>query len=304
MEPLNIGIFGSGVVGFATGRGLIDKGHKVKFLDVSPARVEALRKQGYDATLDPKEVVLSSELVFIIVPTPSVNESVDLSYIEVATANIGKALKIKKGYTIIIPKSTIPPLTCEQVIIPLLEQESGLRVGKDFGLVFNPEFLRENYAYEDFVNPDRIVVGEYDQKSGDLVAQMYSEFGCPVVRTNLRTAEIIKYANNNFYSLKISFFNELKLVCDKAGIDSNKVREIVQMDRYYPTHPTYHGKSFGGKCLPKDLDGLIEFARKMDVNPEVLKAVRNVNYAYQKRELEAKPEMLSPVNVPKHHQTL
>ena len=128
------------------------------------------------------------------------------------------------------------------------------------------------------MNPDRIVIGEYDKKSGDIIEELYSHFNCPMIRTNLRTSEMAKYANNCFYAAKISFFNEMHLMCQKIGIDSNIIRKIVQTDKFYGIHPWEHGHSFGGKCLPKDLNAIIHMFNEGHIyEPVLLKAVRDIN---------------------------
>jgi UDPglucose 6-dehydrogenase len=274
----NISILGSGVVGSATGMGLKNIGNNVVFYDIDTNRIESLKKQELHATTDLEHAVKSSEIFFICVPTPDKNRMIDLSIIESAVKELSKECKDKKDYFLIVVKSTVIPMTTENLIIPLIEKYSNKKIGTDFGVCFNPEFLREANPYEDFMNPDRIVIGEYDQKSGNLLEQVYSPFKCPILRTNLRTAEFAKYANNCFYATKISFFNEIHLMCQNIGIDSHIIRKVVQMDKYYGIHPWEHGHSFGGKCLPKDLNAAIGLFNEGHIHdPILLKAVRKVN---------------------------
>ncbi|MEK6842931.1 MAG: nucleotide sugar dehydrogenase, partial [Candidatus Micrarchaeota archaeon] len=201
-----------------------------------------------------------------------------LNNVRAVAKEIGKHLRKKNRYTLVVVKSTVTPMTCETIVIPLLEKHSGKKAGVEFGLCSNPEFLRENKAFEDFMNPDRIVLGEFDKRSGDMLESIYKGFSCPIVRTDLRTSEMAKYANNTFYATKISFFNELHLICEKFGADSTLIRKIVQMDRFYATHPWEHSHCFGGACLPKDLDALIHFAKSNKFHdPVLLKAVRTIN---------------------------
>lgn len=275
---MNISIIGSGVVGSATGKGFKDLGNNVWFFDIDINKIECLKKQGLQATADLEFVVKNSEIFFISVPTPDKNQKIDLSAIKSAVKELSKECKDKKDYFLIVVKSTVIPMTTENIIIPLIEEHSNKNVGNDFGVCFNPEFLRETNPYEDFMNPDRIVIGEYDKKSGDILEQLYSPFKCPIIRTDLRTAEMTKYANNCFYATKISFFNEMHLMCQNIGIDSNIIRNVVQMDKYYGNHPWEHGHSFGGKCLPKDLNAIIALFNEGHIhNPVLLKAVRKVN---------------------------
>ena len=278
MNTKNIGVIGSGVVGSAVGRGFKNIGNDVIFYDIDENRIENLKSEGYQSTSDLNVVVKNSETFFICVPTPDKDRQIDLSIIKNCVKKLSELLKNKDDYFVIVVKSTVIPMTTEKVILPLIEEYTGKKVGHDFGICFNPEFLRENRAYEDFMNPDRIVIGEYDKKSGDTLQELYSSFKCPIIRTDIKTAEMTKYANNCFYTTKISFFNEMHMMCQKIGIDSNVIRKVVQMDRYYGTHPWEHGHSFGGKCLPKDLNALIALFNEGHIHdPTLLKAVRKVN---------------------------
>jgi UDPglucose 6-dehydrogenase len=195
-----------------------------------------------------------------------------------AVKNLGSAISNRKDYFTIVVKSSVVPTTTESVLVPLFEKHSNKIAGKDFGVCMNPEFLQEKCANDDFMHPDRIVIGEYDKRSGDTLEEIYKFFSCPILRVNIRTAEIIKYANNCFYATKISFFNEIHLMCSKLGIDSEMVRKAVQLDRFYGTHPWSHGHAFGGKCLPKDLSAFIDLC-EVDIlgEPILLKSVRQVN---------------------------
>lgn len=282
---MKICIVGSGTVGCATGRGFSKFGHEVVFFDIDKRKIESLISQGMAATGDLALAARSAEAFFICVPTPTKKKRIDLSIIKSAAESLAKAVAQRNDYFIVVVKSTVVPTTTESVILPLLEEHSGKKAGEGFGLCFNPEFLREKSAYSDFINPDRIIIGQHDKKAGDMLEDIYRPFGCPAIRTDLKTAEFIKYANNCFYSAKISYFNELHLVCQKLGIDSEIVRRAVQMDRFYPTHPWAHGKHFDGKCLPKDLSAFIRFCTDNNIhNPVLLKAVENVNYTIKRAE--------------------
>jgi UDPglucose 6-dehydrogenase len=284
IQKSKIGIIGSGVVGFATGRAFAEYENEVTFLDIDPDKVESLTKQGFKATTDFKTAVKHNDIFFVCVPTPDKNGDIDLSFINSCVKKLAKLCKDKQKYFLIAIKSTITPTTTERIIIPIIEKYSNKKIGKDFGVCFNPEFLRDNNAFDDFMNPDRIVIGEYDKISGDTLEKLYSHFKCPIVRTDLRTAEMAKYANNCFYATKISFFNEIHMMCQKIGIDSNAVRKIVQLDKYYGIHPWAHGHGFGGKCLPKDLNAMITMFNEGHIHdPVLLKAVRNVNERIDKK---------------------
>lgn len=279
---MNIGIIGSGIVGHATGVGLENLGNDVSFYDIDIAKTNDLIKKGFDATNDLTRIK-DSDVFFICVPTPDNNGKLDFSYIKSATRDIAKLCKNRRDYFSIVIKSTIVPMTTEKMIVPLIEKYSKKTVGNDFGICFNPEFLRDEHAYEDFMNPDRIVIGEYDKKSGDILEALYTDLHCPIIRTDIKTAEMSKYANNCFYATKISFFNEIHMMCQAIGIDSNTIRKIVQLDKFYGIHPWEHGHNFGGKCLPKDLNAIIETFNEGHIHdPILLKAVRGVNEQIKK----------------------
>ncbi len=275
---MKIGIVGSGVVGYATGSGFSEIGHSVLFYDVSSQRTNWIRENGHDATTEVAKLAHHSDVIFICVPTPTVEGRIDLSYIRSTAVSLGTALAEKRGYFVLVIKSSVVPTTTENSVIPVFERHTGRTAGKDFGVCMNPEFLQERYANEGFMNPDRIVIGELDKRSGDVLEDLFRPFTCPKIRVSLRTAEIIKYANNCFYATKISFFNEIHMMCAKLGIDSETVREVVQLDKFYGTHPFFHGHPFGGKCLPKDLSAIIDVCETAHLgDPVLLKSVRDVN---------------------------
>lgn len=280
---MNIGIIGSGIVGSAIGKGFKNIGNNVIFYDIDRYKIENLAEEGFQVTTELDDIVKNSDNIFICVPTPDKDKKIDLSIIRSSIKEVSKLCKDIEKYFLIIIKSTIIPTTTENVIIPLIERYSNKKVGDDFGICFNPEFLRDEFAYEDFMNPDRIVIGAYDNKSGHMLEKLYSYFKCPIIRTDLRTAEMAKYANNCFYATKISFFNEIHNMCQKIDIDSNTIRKIVQLDKYYGIHPWEHGHSFGGKCLPKDLNAIITTFNEGHIyDPILLKAVRIVNEQIEK----------------------
>lgn len=283
---MRIGIVGSGVVGYATGSGLAKTGQSVIFYDVNGERLRWIRNNGFEATDDIRTLAGFSDVVFVCVPTPTVNGRIDLSYVRSAIVNLGSAMSTKNYFTLVI-KSSVVPMTTENVLVPLFERHSGKKAGKDFGVCMNPEFLQEKFAEHDFMHPDRIVIGELDKASGDTLQEIYKFFSCPIIRVNIRTAEIIKYANNCFFATKISFFNEVHLMCTKLGIDSEIVRKTVQLDSSYGAHPYFHGHPFGGKCLPKDLSAFIDLCETSALGePVLLKSVREVNEKMRALEVE------------------
>jgi UDPglucose 6-dehydrogenase len=265
------------VVGQATGMGFSNLNNSVLFHDIDANKIAGLQQNGYLATAVCSEAVCSSEVVFVCVPTPTVNGKIDLSIITNCAKNIGKALKKVGQYVLVVFRSTIPPQTTSQKLVPILERYSDLRAGKDFGVCMNPEFLREKTPLEDFMNPSRIIIGELDKKSGDMLSALYSQFKCPIIRTDLDTAEMIKYASNLFLASKISFFNEIYMIADGLGIDSKTVGEAVSLDPRIGRYGVFGGKPFGGMCLPKDLAAFIEFALERGINPKLLEAISHIN---------------------------
>jgi nucleotide sugar dehydrogenase len=159
----------------------------------------------------------------------------------------------------------------------MLEQYSGLEAGEDFGVCMNPEFLRQQSALDDFLHPSRIVIGEFDKKSGDFLEKVYKGLSCPIIRTDLDTAEMVKYVSNLFLASKISFFNEIFMVCQKIGVDARTVSKAVSLDSRIGNYGVYGGKPFDGMCFPKDLAAFITYVKSKGINPKLLEAVQEIN---------------------------
>jgi nucleotide sugar dehydrogenase len=154
---------------------------------------------------------------------------------------------------------------------------SGLIPSKEFGVCVNPEFIRKASALSDFLNPSRILIGEFDKRSGDVLEKLYSPFKASIVRTDLDTAEMIKYVTNTFLSTKISFFNEFFIICKKLGLDPHFVAEAAALDPRIGKYGIHGGRPFEGSCLPKDLEALIDFCKERELNPKLLDAVLYIN---------------------------
>jgi UDPglucose 6-dehydrogenase len=186
---------------------------------------------------------------------------------------------------VVVVKSTVVPMTTEKIIIPLLEEHSGKKVGPDVGVCTNPEFLTEiHHSWtddpswaRDFFTEERIVIGEFDKRSGDVIEALYKPLRVPIIRTDLKTAEMIKYAANCALASRISYWNEIYYICQKLGIDSDFVARVAAMDKRIGKYGTIHGKAFGGKCLPKDIEAFISFAEELGYEPKLLKAVVEIN---------------------------
>jgi UDPglucose 6-dehydrogenase len=219
----------------------------------------------------------------VAVGTPSKPDgSINLQYIETAARNIGKALNQKDQYHVTIIKSTVIPGTTQNIVKPLLEQESKKRCGEGFGLCMNPEFLRQGSAFQDTLNADRVVIGSYDKKSGDSLEDLYKGFYSthtpPIIRTTLSTAELIKYASNAMLATKISFINTIANMCEKIpGADVKVVATAMGLDKRIGPLFLDAGLGYGGSCFPKDVKALIACSKAFGYTPELLESTENVN---------------------------
>lgn len=294
---MKISVIGSGYVGSVTAACFAEAGHEIVCVDIDEKKVEQinagippiyeeglgdlLRKYAGKkliATIDYEFAVRETDISFICVGTPSAEDgSIDLSIVRAAATNIGEALAKKKGYHVVVVKSTVVPETTEKFVLPVLEEASGKTAGKDFGVAMNPEFLREGKAVHDFMHPDKIVIGAIDRKSGDLISELYRKFECEVTRTNPATAEMIKYANNSLLATKISFANEIGNICKKLGIDTYEVMAAVGKDFRISPRFLNSGAGFGGSCFPKDVKALIGKAKAIGYSPILLESVIAVN---------------------------
>lgn len=297
---MRIAIFGLGYVGCVSAACLANEGHQVIGVDVSQLKVEMINagkspiiEAGVDkliaqavsngnlrATALAAEAVAQADLSFICVGTPShENGSLDLQYVRHVAGEIGQALAQQSTYHVVAVRSTVLPGTVLKEVIPLLEQASSRQVGRDFGVCSNPEFLRESSAVADFYQPAFTLIGQWDERSGDRVAAIYKDIDAPIVRTDLPTAEMIKYVSNTFHALKITFANEMGNFCKKMGVDSHEVMRIFCMDTKLNISPAYlkPGYAFGGSCLPKDLRALLHRARQEDLELPVLQAIPRSN---------------------------
>ena len=203
--------------------------------------------------------ILASDITFICVGTPSRPDgSIDLEYIRQASISVGQALAAKSTaeYHTVVVKSTVVPMTTEKVVGPLVAEHSGRNVGENLGLVMNPEFLKEGAAVEDAMDPDRIVIGSSDERARQVMDELYSPYGCPILHTDPRTAEFIKYASNAFLAVKISFANELANAAEAWEIDWRVVAEGMGLDQRISGQFLVPGVGFGGSCFPKDVRAL------------------------------------------------
>ena len=289
---MKIGILGSGYVGQSIGIFYSELGHDILFHDIDKNTLSTLQMKGYSTTTNISDVVEICDCLLICVPTLTSNTGkMNLGSILMLLKSCGEALKEVKKEPILVVKSTILPGTIQNVMIPMIEKYSNKKVDKDVGVIYSPEFITEINATwttnkNSQITPSnegRVVLGEGGNKDwGDtLIKELYSHLKCPVIRTDYKTAEMIKYASNCMLATKISYWNEIFLICQKLGIDSKKVAEAVTLDPRIGKYGSVHGKAFGGKCLPKDLKAFISFTESM-CNIKILKAVDEVN-AFMKK---------------------
>ncbi|HEC72294.1 MAG TPA: UDP-glucose/GDP-mannose dehydrogenase family protein, partial [Thermoplasmatales archaeon] len=247
---MNISIIGIGYVGLVTGVCFAELGNDVICVDVDQEKIEMINrgvspiyeegleqllvenKGRIEGTRDYEYAIRNTDVTFICVGTPSRDDGgIDLKFVKEAAEEIGKQLRSKDRWHLVVVKSTVLPGTTGGVVLPLLERHSGKKAGVDFGVAMNPEFLREGVAVRDFLEPDRIVIGYYDDKSREVLRRLYSGFSCSIVETSLSAAEMIKYASNAFLATKISFINEIGNICKKLGIDTYEVADGMGMDK-------------------------------------------------------------------------
>jgi len=274
---MRVSIVGSGAVGQTTGIALRMKGNNVMFYDTDKEKLGTLKRQGYKVADNIAKVVRFSDVLLICVPTPTINKEMDFSCVKKATVDIAEAMSKTNDYKVVVIRSTVLPSTTRRKVVPLLQRFSKLRPGKDFGVCVNPEFMREKYALHDFLRPSRIVIGELDKRSGDTLEKIYSSFDAKIIRTDLDTAETIKYVSNLFLAAKISFFNEIYMICSELGLDANFISEVVSLDSRIGKYGIHGGKPFSGKCLPKDVEAFITYAKCQKINPKLLEAISSIN---------------------------
>ncbi|RME83406.1 MAG: UDP-glucose/GDP-mannose dehydrogenase family protein [Caldilineae bacterium] len=293
---MKISVFGLGYVGSVSAGCLSALGHEVIGVDINTMKVEminagespvieaglqekiaeAVQRGRLRATTDAAEAVAASDVSLICVGTPSNhNGDLDLRYVERVSRQIGSALADKSAYHVVVARSTMLPGSTASSVIPALEETSGKRAGEAFGVVYNPEFLREGNAVFDFFHPPYTIIGRLDHRGAETAAALYEAIDAPLLVTPLGVAEMIKYANNAFHALKVAFANEIGNICKRHGIDSHAVMEIFCMDTKLNLSPYYlkPGYAFGGSCLPKDLRALLYHAHRLDLSVPVLESI-------------------------------
>ena len=303
---MNIAIIGLGYVGCVSAACLASAGHRVVGVDISQAKVDlindgkspiiekdidelvsaSVRAGRLSATTSVAAAISSSEISLVCVGTPSLaNGSLDLTYIRNSISDLAMTLRDHDKYHVIAIRSTMLPGTLENVVLPLLEELSGKRVGSEIGLCTNPEFLREGTAIHDYRNPPFTLVGASDERSAAALQKLYSDLVQPFLQVDIRVAEMVKYSCNIFHALKVSFANEIGVICKELKIDSHKVMDIFKQDKELNISKAYltPGFAFGGSCLPKDLRALTHKAKELDVSVPVLESILPSNELHIER---------------------
>ena len=299
MSPMEkITVVGCGSVGLTTAVGLANDTRRIICIDKDSNKLEMInngicpyyepelekqlkkimnRPSAFETSEDFNQVD-DSDVVFVCVGTPpSRDGSINLSSIKKCSRMIGLRITSSSNCPVIVIRSTVVPGTTECVVLPILEKYSGKKAGEGFTLAANPEFLQEGKAYQNFKNPDRVIIGEYDSRAGEILESLYAGINAPIIRTNIRTAEMIKCASNAFLGTKISFINEIGNICKKLGIDVYDVASGIGQDPRIGRDFLNAGLGFGGSCLPKDINSLIYQASSLGLDPRILKSIYETN---------------------------
>lgn len=305
---MKISIFGMGYVGVVSAACLASDGHTVIGVDPNQSKVdlinagkapiveknlEAILASGVEnglisATSDAARAVHDTNISFICVGTPSQsNGSLDLMYVRRVCEEIGRAIGEKGDFHVVVARSTMLPGSMRDVVIPTLEQASKKVAGEGFGVCTNPEFLREGTAINDYRNPPKTVIGEVDKRSGDLLVELYKNMSAPLIRTDISTAEMVKYTDNVWHALKVGFANEIGNLCKSIGIDGHEVMDIFCEDSKLNLSRAYMmpGFAFGGSCLPKDIRALNYKARSLDLEMPIISHILAANQKQVERGL-------------------
>src|SRR4051812_46428174 len=293
---VRVSVFGLGYVGCVSAASFAGDGHDVVGVDVNADKVAAINagrspivEPGLDellgrgaadrklrATVDTDEAIRNTEVSLLCVGTPSrKNGSLDLQYLQRVSEEVGRALRGKKSYHVVVVRSTVLPGTTHEVVIPALERESGKTYGEGFGVSVNPEFLREGTALKDFRKPPLTLVGHNHAADASGTIALYQAIDAPLISTSIRVAEMIKYTSNTWHALKVCFANEIGNVCKRLGVDSHEVMDVFCRDEKLNLSSYYlkPGFAFGGSCLPKDVRALQYRAKEIDIELPVISSI-------------------------------
>jgi GDP-mannose 6-dehydrogenase len=304
-----VSVFGLGYVGSVTAACLASKENFVIGVDLSPSKVEQLAagrspiveprvneliEQGHGAqrltaTTDSASAVMGTDISFLCVGTPSLRSGkLDLGHVEPVCRDIGQVLKRKNAFHLVVLRSTVLPGTAESIVIPALEQSSGKRLGKDFGVCVNPEFMREGTAVADFLEPSMTIIGSGDAQHAAWLRELYSWAPGRIFETSFRSAEMVKYVCNAWHAVKVAFANEVGTLAKELKVDAEAVTEIFLADNKLNISPTYlkPGFAFGGSCLPKDVRALNYRAKELDLHLPLFESIMPSNDEHLKRAIE------------------
>lgn len=307
---MKICVLGLGYVGAVSSACLAHAGHEVIGVDSEKTKVDLINagktpiiekdlgpmierqvaEGRLSATTEVAAVAGQVDLFIVCVGTPSrPNGDIELGYVRRVCEQLGRALREHYGAPAVVFRSTMLPGTMRNLVIPTLEDASGRRAGVEFGVCVNPEFLREGSAVYDYNHPPKTVIGEFNRASGDLLATLYSSLPAPLIRTDIETAEMVKYADNAWHALKVGFANEIGNLCKGIGADGHRIMEIFCQDTKLNLSPYYlkPGFAFGGSCLPKDLRALLYKAKTLDVSLPILSAILPSNAQQLERGVQA-----------------
>jgi len=299
---VRVSVFGLGYVGCVSAASFAGDGHEVVGVDVNADKVASINagcspivEPGLDdllsecvaerrlrATASTGDAIRSTDVSLLGVGTPSrKNGSLDLQYLERVSEEVGRALRDKKDYHVVVVRSTVLPGTTHEIVIPALERESGKKYGDGFGVSVNPEFLREGTALKDFRKPPLTLVGHNHAADASGTIALYQSIDAPLISTSIRVAEMMKYTSNTWHALKVVFANEIGNLCKKLEVDSHEVMDIFCRDEKLNLSPYYlkPGFAFGGSCLPKDVRALQYRAKEKDVELPLISQILPSNRA-------------------------
>jgi len=312
-----ISVVGLGFVGLSTAVYFADQGYNVIASSNQQRKVELIRNgviPFFESELETmlkkvlknrklrvvvgrETAVLNTDITFVTVGTPSLPDgSADLTFVKATAKEIGAVLKRKQSYHLIVVKSTVPPGTSANVVKPIVEKYSEKKIGEEFGLAMSPEFLREGSSMYDIANPDRVVIGEFDERSGDILEELYRELytiKVPILRMSLASAELVKYASNAFLATKISFINQMANICERiSGVDVVEIARAMGLDPRIGPEFLRAGAGWGGSCFPKDTKALVDISRKLGYESKLIEEAISINVMQAKRMVELAKEEL------------
>lgn len=282
---MRIAIVGSGFVGQATGKGLAKHGNEVTFIDPAVEALQKVQQDGFQAFNPDDYPSITTDITMFCVPTPTRGTKIQMIYLKKAVEQFAERLRKHKGYHLVVIRSTVPPKTTRKFVLPIIEKISGKKAGRDFGLCMQPEYLREATAEQDFSRPWFILIGQYDEKSGDLLERLYRRFDAPIERMTLEEAEFQKYVHNVYNAAKIAFFNEMRVIANQEGWDADVVFRATAESSEAIWNPMYGLRNYGpfdGSCLPKDTRALLQWGDVMGYDLGILRAVVAENLKHEK----------------------